>query len=441
MNETTRAIMACVLLLGLFSAMIAAQNSEPRPEDATTGILAAFETYDVIAMNAAHDNKALDDFILSLIRNPALPGKVNDIVVECGNRWYQGLLDRYIAGDDISLAEVRQAWRNTTVLMCGLSGFYDELFPLVRKVNQGLTPNQRFRVVAGDPPVDWSRGDPATVRRGANRDASIAAVMMSEVLSRKRKALMLFGTGHLYHNETSMPTAVTTYERTYPGRTFVIEAHVGFAAFIDLPRGRQLEARMASWPTPSLVRIKGTWLADLDLPYFISPMLPRMAGLAIADLIDGYLYLGPADSLTYEKTPDTILDDQGYMAELARRFDVTVDALRRRNEYTPLSTPADRRWVLSLSPGAELVGGYAAMPDGPASVEIDFRKGKLSANMASPLGWTPLTRAGATNRYRVEARPDAVYLEFEVLNGIAVGLTIDEGEGQPRTRLVRRPDG
>ena len=436
MSETGRTITTRFLVAGLLSAVISAQTPEPRPEDATEAILAAFESYDVVAMNAAHDNKILDDFILSLIRNPLLPGKVNDIVVECGNRRYQGLLDRYIAGDDVSLAEARQVWRNTTGLMCGLSGFYDELFPLVRRLNQGLSPHQRFRVVAGDPPIDWSSGDPATLRRGAERDASIASVMMAEVLSKRRKALMLFGTGHLYHNETSAGTAVTRYERSYPGRTFVIEAHIGFAAFIDLPRGRELEARMASWSTPSLVRIKGTWLADLDLPYFIWPMLPRMAGLAISDLIDGYLYLGPADSLTYEKTPDHILDDGAYMSDLARRFDVKVETLRQRNTFDPLFTPADRRWVLSLSPGAELVGVYSSGRDGASSVEVDFRKGTLSAKIPPAPTWRPLTRAAPT-RYRVEGAPDAVSLEFEILSGIGASLTLNRGERQPKIKLVR----
>jgi hypothetical protein len=111
-----------LLITRLFSTVVATQNPEPRPEDAIKAILAAFETYDVVGMDAAHDNKVLDDFILSLIRNPEVARRVNDIVVECGNRRYQALLDRYIAGDDVSLAEARQVWRNTTVLMCGVSG-------------------------------------------------------------------------------------------------------------------------------------------------------------------------------------------------------------------------------------------------------------------------------------------------------------------------------
>jgi hypothetical protein len=49
-------------------------------------------------MDAAHGNKDIDDLILRLLRDPRFPGKVNDIVVECGNSLYQGTLDRYIAG-------------------------------------------------------------------------------------------------------------------------------------------------------------------------------------------------------------------------------------------------------------------------------------------------------------------------------------------------------
>jgi len=132
-------------------------GNDPKPQDATKAILAAFGKYEVVGMGAAHGNQDLDQFILNLIRDPELPGKVNDIVVECGNSLYQPILDRYIAGDDVPLDQARQVWRNTTQPMCSVSGFYEELFPLVRRINQRLPPERRFRVVAADPPVDWSK--------------------------------------------------------------------------------------------------------------------------------------------------------------------------------------------------------------------------------------------------------------------------------------------
>jgi hypothetical protein len=51
-------------------------GSDPKPNDATKAILAAFDKYEVVGMSAAHGNNDLDDFILDLIRNPGLPGKI-----------------------------------------------------------------------------------------------------------------------------------------------------------------------------------------------------------------------------------------------------------------------------------------------------------------------------------------------------------------------------
>src|SRR5262249_36545956 len=157
--------------------------------------LAAFDKYDVVAMNAGHNNKKLDDFILSLIRNRELPGKVNDLVVECGNSRYQDILDRYIVGDSVSFEDARHAWRDTSVGMCALSSFYSELFPLVRRINQALPRQRRLRMLLGEPPVDWSVGNrPGSVR--LDRNGRIASVMMTEIFEKKHKALVLCGIEH-----------------------------------------------------------------------------------------------------------------------------------------------------------------------------------------------------------------------------------------------------
>ena len=114
--------------------------TEPVPEPAISAILAAFDRYEVIAMPEDHGLKDLDDFIFALVRNPAFPGKVNDIVIECGNSLYQPVLDRYIAGEDVPLTEARKVWRNTTQPICGGwgFGFFEQLYALLRAINQKL---------------------------------------------------------------------------------------------------------------------------------------------------------------------------------------------------------------------------------------------------------------------------------------------------------------
>jgi hypothetical protein len=119
--------------------------AEPTPEPAVPAILAAFDKYEVVGMPEAHGMKDVDDFVLSLIRNSAFSQKVNDIEVECGNSLYQPDLDRYIAGEDVVFTEVRKVWRNTTQPMCGMSGFFEQFFPLVRAINQKLPPGKRLR--------------------------------------------------------------------------------------------------------------------------------------------------------------------------------------------------------------------------------------------------------------------------------------------------------
>ena len=138
--------------------------SDVVPEPAIPAVLAAFDRHEVVAINAGHGKKDLDDFILALVRDPRFPDKVNDIAVECGNSLYQPVLDQYIAGMDVPFSEVRKVWRNTTQRMCSYSAFYEQFFPLVRAINQRLPANKRLRVLAGDrvtievSPYDLSRG-------------------------------------------------------------------------------------------------------------------------------------------------------------------------------------------------------------------------------------------------------------------------------------------
>ena len=86
--------------------------------------------------------------------------------------------------------------------------------------------------------------------------------MVKEVLAKHRKALMLFGAFHIFHQVRS---AVSTYEKDYPSVTFVI-SHLGT---FDEDQPILSASPFASWPTPSLARAKGTWLGALDLSHFL----------------------------------------------------------------------------------------------------------------------------------------------------------------------------
>lgn len=328
-----------IMLLSLIVVLPAASQtqqtkptaSEPTPESAIPAILAAFDRYEVVAMPEAHGMKDVDDFILALIRDPRFPGKVNDIEVECGNSLYQPVLDRYIAGEDVAFTEARKVWRNTTQSMCGQSGFFEQFFPVLRTINQKLPTAKRLRVLAGDPPIDWDKVKTSEdAMKFFDREASIASVMEREVLSKHRKALMLFGTFHLMHGIDD--SAVSAYEKDYPNLTFVISD----LGTYDTNRPAASVSPFALWPNPSIARTKGTWLGALLLSdvfppgimfdsdcnvqiALFPPRLEKQARKPLEHYIDALLYIGPQEFRLSEPMPADIALDADYMTELRRR--------------------------------------------------------------------------------------------------------------------------
>jgi hypothetical protein len=305
-------------------------TQDATPEPAIPAILKAFETFEVVAMPAAHGQNDTDDLILSLIRDPHFLASVNDIVVECGNVRYQPILDRYIAGENVPFTEVQHVWRDTTVQsMCGASGFYEPLYPLVRSLNQRLPATSRLRIVAADPPIDWRKiGSYEDFTPFFDRDGSIASVMEREVLSKHRNALMLFGVFHLLHGGgPGQEDAVTRYERHYPGGTFVI-SDLGYYGTGDEP----LAANASGGVWPSLLRTNNSRLGSLGLDSFLpSPLttdqdcnaVDAFAGgssKTVSDQIDAFLFLGPQRSLLTEPLPADIALDRAYRSEWLRRM-------------------------------------------------------------------------------------------------------------------------
>jgi hypothetical protein len=332
--------MLCLGILLLFIAIVpigAAQAPaagsgtnarDPQPENAILAIIAAFDTFRVVAIGDLHNTRDLNDFVLSLVRHPAFPDTVNDIVVEGNNSLLQPILDRYIAGEDLPIADARRLWRENTVAGGG-TDFQAHLFQLIRRINQKLPPAKRLRVLAGEPPVDWSTVTPEIYQRQVleQRYEHIAAVVEKEVLAKNRKALMFYGGAHVRHGANGM--AVERYERKYPGVTFVIFPYYGVAGFGQLcgsPAdivGAAHETKMASWPVPSLARTKGTWLSDFANP-------PRPLGIRAveaqqttevspSDPVDAYLYLGPPNLLLKELPSAYVFTDDMLRAELQRR--------------------------------------------------------------------------------------------------------------------------
>ena len=187
-------------------------------------------------------------------------------------------------------------------------------------------------MLAGDSPVDWDQLTTTTIadapKEFFDRDGTIASVIKKEVLSKHRKALMLFGTFHLMHGPADDAVAVASYEKDYPNATFVIADLTFFRADLKgLPRNP-----FDAWPVPSLVLAKGTWLGALDISHFfpapiwldkhcnvINEFPKEDLQTPMANLVDALLYLGPPELALKEQMPADIVLDADYVKELRRR--------------------------------------------------------------------------------------------------------------------------
>jgi hypothetical protein len=309
---------------------------EPVPANGTEALIRAFEKSRLVAVGETHQVQELHDFIGGLIRHPDFPSNANDIVVEWGNALYQDILDRYIAGGKVPLPEIRQVWRNTTSGPLGPwdAPVYEQFFTTVRSVNTKLAPSRRLRVLAGDPPIDWTKvkGPDEVQSFLKQRDTHFATVVEKEVLAKNRKALLIMGSGHLfrnrrYHDLEPVNTNVQKLiEESRPSEMFIVLLHVGFS-----DKDASLEQRLASWPRPSLALLRGTWLGALEPASFLSQrrvnrvMHDAYPGTRLQDLADAYLYLGPRDSLTRSQpSPNLYREDQAYLRELQRRRELEV---------------------------------------------------------------------------------------------------------------------
>ena len=304
-------------------------HSAPKPSNAVDAIVKAFDKFPLVAFGEYQGLQEEADFFALLIRDPAFSTRVNDIVVEFGNALYQDVVDRYVAGKEISPDELRQVWRNTTELLTWNSPMYEKFFANVRELNQTLPASRRLRVLLGDPPIDWnkvqSREEFLSVQ--GQRDSHYAKVVEDEVLAKGRKALLIAGEGHFARQSVSpMDNVGRLIEKRHPKSLFVIMSHRGF-----LEQNEELEPRLVSWPKPSLAILKGTWLGALDASLVMMVLNSRDGGKCIYNpygetllevAADAYLYLGPGDSLINSLPSPDIFKDEVYVKELKRRFKI-----------------------------------------------------------------------------------------------------------------------
>jgi hypothetical protein len=255
---------------------------------AVTTVLAAFDAVDVVALGEAHGRKVDSDFRIRLIRHPDFPQKARFIVVEFVSSSYQHILDRYVQGEDVPAAELEQAWRSTAFARRQISPVYPELLAAVRDVNSRLPPAQRLRILAGEPPM----AAPAP----AGRAEYTPALVRDEVLKNGGKALLIYGSGHLWHRDGHITRGLETNGSR---KVFVVDTLAPVSSgqtgseFEDLDEALlSLERTLQSTEWPVLVSLSAGPAAKLPA----SPFFLGQAGLSLdvtlGDIADAVVYFG-----------------------------------------------------------------------------------------------------------------------------------------------------
>ena len=196
-----------------------------------------------------------------LIRHEGFSRRVNDIVVEFGNAAYQPVVDRYISGAPVGRDELRGTWENTTQISgIWLLPMYEGILADIRNVNATLPANRRYRVLLGDPPINWSKvTSPADDDMNDWRDAHFAWVLEHDVLARNRRALLFIGGAHISRKVLFPNSVIHLLDARFPGKTFVVSA-------LDVGKVEPaVAAAMSAWPIPSVAPVRGTWVGRSDV--------------------------------------------------------------------------------------------------------------------------------------------------------------------------------
>src|SRR3954447_2510240 len=219
-------------------------------------VFAAFRTHRVVGLGEVHGLQEHHDALATVLADPRLPQVVDAVLVEFGNALHQDTLDRFTAGAPVDNPELRRVWRDTTQspLATWDPPVYEQVYRTVRPVNRRRPGHPRIRVLAGDPPIDWSQVSTRSQLEAfmLQRDTHAATVLEREVLARGGRALVCYGAGHLLHRNSVI-------ERQAGERMYTIAT---LAPLAGDPGG--LAARLARYPGGTVIPTARGWLGEFD---------------------------------------------------------------------------------------------------------------------------------------------------------------------------------
>lgn len=335
------------MILAVISASVVLSMAEIRPDTAShkvscdhgvDGLLQSFNQHSIVLLGEMHWSRAEHQFIQKLLRDPRLPGIVNDIAIEAGNSLYQPIIDRYVAGRSVPTDSLRLAWRNTTQPLAWDPPVYAAIYKTVHDVNRSLPGSKRMRVIALDPPIEWQSVHSMAdfPRIWGYRDPVWFATLESEVLAKHRRVLVITGGLHILRLDPPKFTP-QPFDRVglgdalaqrYDPQTFRIYPLMGIKGLSALFRGKPSGTMMSVKNTPIAVRSSEIlWPSGVTMLRKVngkteSYTLQSSEYPTIGALIDAVMYFG--QDTTSAVPSQSQYRDCAYVTELRRRNELLV---------------------------------------------------------------------------------------------------------------------
>lgn len=314
---------------------ISAQN-EPIGKEGIPTIIDLFNQKPIVAIGETHGHLQLYQFLTKLVQTESFYKNVNDILIESGNALYQDTLDKYISGEEVEFKNLQKVWLNTTQSPVDpwSVDVYFNFLKTIRELNSRISKNHRIRIIAADPPIEWENvntNEDYVTARGSREDF-YAKKVIDEVLSKKRKALLINGGAHFGNHIPKKTKVNQRIEKVYPNSVTVILAKSGL--------WNEEKEKQLNWPSGTITKVKNTWIGLLPGPRRMMMRAPSTASTSTTptptltpssittgppskykrqDYFDYLLYLGSGKDLAYGNIDASIYKSEKLWKELNRR--------------------------------------------------------------------------------------------------------------------------
>jgi hypothetical protein len=307
------------------------------PVEAVAYIRRAVRDHPIVVLaEGGHTAAEPHELLRRVLSDPGIMRSVDVIIVEFATALQQPVLDAYVGGEDVAPDELSRVWRDTSTSPVAPwdSPLYAELLRVIREANAALPAEDRVRVLAGDPPFDWTsvhtRSDFERVIQP--RDPFVAGVAMQQAFELGRKVLIVFGGAHLPKVPVGAPDDMRN-SLTYG----ILARHPGSVKAIGFlnPENLGIADRVAEFSKGFVYPTDEHWVGEIEAHRFFPNVysrvtdpvtgevtwqeLPLYSGRQVRDLFDALVYIGPSSG--WHTVPPSIDADRdgAYLAELNRR--------------------------------------------------------------------------------------------------------------------------